>query len=140
MHIKIIASNQQSRSIPTNLTVLFPAQKVMPPLGTQALDVVTMDVACIETNDKFEHQSRRTRLESEAFGAGDIYSNIQPTSAPSMDKFLIRRCRIFVYVIFSMMAELRFTGAKGRYYYYQMVQTSQISKVEKRATRPARLS
>ena len=89
MHIKIIASNQQSRSIPTNLTVLFPAQKVMPPLGTQALDVVTMDVACIEINDKFEHQSRRTILERVSVGFGDRYSKMKLTSVPAIDKGLI---------------------------------------------------
>ena len=43
-----------------------------------------MDVACLGKSNEFEHQSRRTRLEIESVGVGEIYSNMQPTSAPAI--------------------------------------------------------
>ena len=86
LHIKMIVSKQQSRSIPTKRLVLLPAQKVMPQINMQLPDAVTMDSDCLETSDEFEHHSRRTRLDREEFDVGDRYSNMQPTSAPSIDK------------------------------------------------------
>ena len=65
--------------------MFLPAQKSIPQLSTQALDVVAMDAACIETSDEFEQQARRTILERESVGDGDRYSNIQPHSAPAID-------------------------------------------------------
>ena len=48
-----------------------------------------MDADNIETSDDFDHHARRKRLEREAVGVGDRYSNMQPTSAPAIDKGLI---------------------------------------------------
>ena len=53
------------------------------------LDVVAMNAACIENSDEFEHQAMHTGLEREAFGAVDRYSNMQPTSSPTIEKYLI---------------------------------------------------
>ena len=91
LYLKMIVSKQWSRSIPTNPPVLLPAKHSLPQLGTQALDVVAMDAARLETSDKFEHQARHTRLDMEAVGVGDIYSNMYPTSAPYIDKYFIRK-------------------------------------------------
>ena len=66
-------------------------QKALLQIGTQAPDVVAMDAARLETSDKFEHQARHTRLDMEAVGVGDIYSNMYPTSAPYIDKYFIRK-------------------------------------------------
>ena len=43
----------------------------------------------LETSDKFYQQTRRTRLEQKAVGVGNIYSNMQHTSAPDIDKYFI---------------------------------------------------
>ena len=48
-----------------------------------------MDSDCLETSDEFEHQERRTILEREEVGADYRYSNMQPTSAPAIGKYLI---------------------------------------------------
>ena len=48
-----------------------------------------MDESCLETSDEFEQQARRKILKREEFGVSDIYSNMQPTSAPAIDKVLI---------------------------------------------------
>ena len=48
-----------------------------------------MDADNIKTRDDFDHNARRKRLEREAVGVGDRYSNMQPTSAPAIDKGLI---------------------------------------------------
>ena len=85
----MIVSNQQSRSIPSNLPVFIPVKKALPQLGTQAPDVIAMDSDYLETSDECEQQARRIILEREAVGVGDIYSNMQPTSASAIDKGLI---------------------------------------------------
>ena len=41
-HLKMIVSNQWSRSIPAKLPLLLPAKKAMPQLGTQSPDVVAI--------------------------------------------------------------------------------------------------
>ena len=92
LHLKIIVPNQRSRSIPTNPPVFLPVQKVMLKIGIQAPDVVPMDVYHLETSDKLKQHARRTRLEREAVGVDNIYSGIQPTSAPSKYKGLIGKC------------------------------------------------
>ena len=48
-----------------------------------------MDVACLKTSDEFYQQARCTGLERDAVAVGDIYSNMQPTSASAIDKGLI---------------------------------------------------
>ena len=48
-----------------------------------------MDVACLETNDEFDQKERRTGLDREEVGVGNRCSNIQPTSEPAMEKYLI---------------------------------------------------
>ena len=52
-HLKMIVSNQRSRFIPTNPSVLLPALKMLLQLGTQAQDDISVDTARIETSDKF---------------------------------------------------------------------------------------
>ena len=90
-HIKMILSNQRSHSIPTKPPVLLPAQKALPQLGIQAPGIFSIDADRIKNSDEFDHQERRTRLDREVVGAGDRYSNMQPTSAPAIDKYLIRK-------------------------------------------------
>ena len=97
LHLKILVSKHQSCSIPTKPPVLLPVQKALPQLDTQAPDVVAMDVAFIETTDEFEQQASRTRLEREVVGVCGRYSNMQPTSAPAIDKGLIGK-RLDVYL------------------------------------------
>ena len=84
-----MVSNQRSHSIPTKLPVLLPARKVLLQLVTQAPDVVAMDGARLETSDEFEKQARRTIFDRGLVGIGYRYSNMQPTSAPAIDKGLI---------------------------------------------------
>ena len=67
-HLKMIVSKYQSRSISAKPPVLLPVLKVLPRLGTQSTDVVTMDSALLETSDDFETQARRTILERGAVG------------------------------------------------------------------------
>ena len=88
-HLKMIVAKQWSRSIPTNPPVLLPAKHSLPQLGTQALDVVAMDAARLETSDEFEQQSRCTRLERDKFGVGYRYYKMWPTSEPDIDNGLI---------------------------------------------------
>ena len=88
-HIKMIVSEQRSRSIPTNPPVLPPSQKALKQLVTQVPEFVVVDAAFLETIDEFDQQERRTRLEREAVGVGNIYSNMKPTSEPAIDKYLI---------------------------------------------------
>ena len=64
-NFKMLVSKQWSRSIPTKPPVLLPAQKVLPQIGMQAPDIVTMDADCLGTSDEFEHQTRHTILERE---------------------------------------------------------------------------
>ena len=85
----MIVSKQQSCSIPTKPPVFLPAWKALSQLGTQATDVVAMDVSCLEASDEFEHQIRHTQLERETVGIRDIYYNMQPTSVPAIDKGFI---------------------------------------------------
>ena len=62
---------------------------MLPQIVTQATDVVAMDADYLETSDEFEHRERRTILEREEVGANNRYSNMQPTSAPAIGKYLI---------------------------------------------------
>ena len=89
LHLKMIISKQWSLSIPTKPPVLLLVKKALPQLGTQAPDVVAVDAACLETSDKFEQQSRRTRLHREAGGSRERYYNMQPTSVPAIYKYMI---------------------------------------------------
>ena len=66
--------------------MLLTAQKALPQISTQVPDVVAMDEDRPETSYEFEQQARHTILEKEEVGIVDIYSKIQPTSAPSIDK------------------------------------------------------
>ena len=50
-----------------------------------------MDADRLETSDEFEQQARCKILEREAVDVSDRYSNMQPTSAPAIDKVLIRK-------------------------------------------------
>ena len=71
--------------------MLLTAQKALPQISTQVPDVVAMDEDRPETSYEFEQQARHTILEKEEVGIVDIYSNIQPTSAPSIDKGFIEK-------------------------------------------------
>ena len=62
LNLKMIVSKQRSHSIQINPPVLLPVLKALQQLGTQALDIVTMDAAYLETSDNFEQQARRTIL------------------------------------------------------------------------------
>ena len=52
-HLKMIVSKQRSRSIPTKIPVLLPAQKVLQQLVMQAPDVFAMNSTHLETSDYF---------------------------------------------------------------------------------------
>ena len=94
--------------------MFLPARKALPQLGTHAPGVVAMDTDRLETSDEFDQQARRTRLEREEVGVNDRYSNMQPTSAPAIDKYLIGK-RIHVCLHYLLMIEkLKFDGSKGR--------------------------
>ena len=88
-HLKMIVSTQRPRSIPTNIPVLLPVQKALPQHGTQAPEILARYAAYLENSDEFEHQERHTRLEKEAVGISNRYSNIQPTSVPYIENVLI---------------------------------------------------
>ena len=71
------------------MPVLLPVRKALRQLGTQSPDFVVMDAYPLETIDTFEQQASRTILERGTVGVGNRYSNMQPTSAPAIDKGLI---------------------------------------------------
>ena len=48
-----------------------------------------MDEDRLETSYEFDQQERHTTLERKAVGVGDRYYNMNPTSAPAIDKGLI---------------------------------------------------
>ena len=48
-----------------------------------------MDEDRLETSYEFDQQERHTILERKAVGVGDRYYNMNPTSAPAIDKGLI---------------------------------------------------
>ena len=69
--------------------MFLPAQKALPQLGMQSPEVFSIDADSIETIDEFEQQTRSTILEREEVRVSERYSNMQPTSAPTIDKDLI---------------------------------------------------
>ena len=79
----------------------------------QAPDVVAMDTDFCENSDEFDQQERHTILERLEVGVGDRYSDIQPNSAPVIDKGLIGNVFKFACSIFSVMVEKSFAGSKG---------------------------
>ena len=136
----MIVSKQRSRSIPTKPSVLLPVQKALPQLSTQEPEFVAMDTARLETSDESEHQERRTRLEREAVGVGDRYSIMQPNSEPAIDKgFIGKRLDIFLQY-FPDDGRTELPWSQEELILVSDGEKSQIIKVKKRATRPARLS
>ena len=61
----------------------------MPSLGTQSQDLVAIDIAHALGGAQFEKKTNYIRLERELAGMGDRYSELQPTSRPTIDKKLI---------------------------------------------------
>ena len=82
-------SQQQKRRIPKAPPVPLPDRKQLPSLGTQSQDLVAIDITHTLGSVQFEDNANSVRLERELAGMGDRYSELQPTSRPTIDKKLI---------------------------------------------------
>ena len=88
-HLKMCISQQQKRRIPKAPPVPLPDRKQLPSLGTQSQDLVAIDITHTLGSVQFEDNANSVRVERELAGMGDRYSELQPTSRPTIDKKLI---------------------------------------------------
>eukprot|EP00957_Ditylum_brightwellii_P163894 12477603-Ditylum_brightwellii.AAC.2 len=78
LHLNMIIGQEQLRNIPDNPLAFLPAQKVLPKLGLETVDVSTLDQLCAVGLTEFKHKDSTMRLEHEAAGFGDKYAEMQP--------------------------------------------------------------
>ena len=67
----------------------FDKTKILPTLGTKTSTLPLIEKTYNDQSDKFETDWKNERAERELAGIGDIYSNMQPLSMPSVDKKLL---------------------------------------------------
>ena len=98
-----------------------------------------MYAVSLETSDESEQQARRTKLEREAVGVGNIYYNMQPTSVTAIDKGLIVKRMEVCLQYFLNDGGTELLWIQGEVILVSYGENITNNKVDKRATRLERL-
>ena len=88
-HLKSIILQQKKGKIPNGPPVKIPQRKSLPSLSVPVKKLIEIDKVSEKENAKFEQNARNLRNTCEEEGIGDRYAEMQPSSMPKIDKYLI---------------------------------------------------